>query len=182
MTSPPSTKRPLWTVLVALLLGSAALWGASRLVWSAHERDAGVRGIVLDTQTGAQVSSALVPLALLVLAGVAGVIATGGLPRRLLAVVLVGAGIGACWAAVAGARFGGYPAGTPVTEIVAGRALAALAGILVIAGGLVTLKYAVTMPRLGARYSVPSVKKPAREEDAELWEALSDGEDPTTDR
>lgn len=182
MTSPRPAKRPLWTVLVALPLGSAALWGASRLVWSAHQRDAGVRGVVLDTQTGAQVSPALVPLALLVLAGVAGVIATGGLLRRVLGVVLTAAGIAACWAAVNGARFGGYPAGTPVTEIVTGRALAALAGILVITGGLVTLKCAVTMPRLGARYSVPSVKKPARDEDTELWEALSDGEDPTTER
>jgi hypothetical protein len=167
---------------VVLLLGSAALWGSSRMVWTAQTRDAGVRGMVLDTQTGAQATGALIALALLALAGVAGMIATGGWPRRVVAGVLVVAGLAACWVAVDGLRWGGYPRGAPVGQIFTGRGLAVVAGILVIAGGLVGFRRARVMPRLGARYSTPSVKKSARDPDTELWEALSEGEDPTTDR
>jgi tryptophan-associated transmembrane protein len=182
MTSPASSKRPLWIVTVALLLGAALLWGSSRLVWTAQTRNAGVRGIVLDTQTGAQTTGALIPLAVLALAGVAGMIATGGWARRALGVILAVAGAAACWVAVDGAHWHGYPPGAPVTQIVTGRGLALLAGILVIAAGLTAFRYARVMPRLGARYSAPSVKKSGRDADAELWEALSEGEDPTTDR
>ncbi|HKS48753.1 MAG TPA: Trp biosynthesis-associated membrane protein [Amycolatopsis sp.] len=182
MTSPASSKRPLWTIVAALLLGAAALWGASHLVWSAHTRDAGVRGIVLETRTGAEISGALIPLALLALAGVAGMIATGGWPRRALGAVLAIAGLAACWVAVDGMRWSGYPAGAPLAQILAGRGLAAFGGILVTVGGLLAVKRAANMPRLGARYSAPSVKKTARDSDAELWEALSEGDDPTTDR
>lgn len=172
----------MWTVTVALLIGAALLWGSSRLVWTAQSRNAGVRGIVLDTQTGAQVTGALIPLAVLALAGVAGMVATGGWARRVLAVVLMMAGAATCWVSVDGVRWHGYPTGAPVVQIFTGRGLALLAGIIVLAAGLVAVKHARVMPRLGARYSAPSVKKSARDVDAELWEALSEGEDPTTDR
>ncbi|GHF85866.1 hypothetical protein GCM10017566_69680 [Amycolatopsis bartoniae] len=164
-----------------LLLGAAALWGASRLVWSAQQRDGGVRGIVLETHTGAQVQGALVPLAVLAVAGVAGAIATGGWPRRVLGVVLAAAGLWAVWLAVDGVSFGGFPVGTPVWQIFTGRGLALLGGILVLLGGLTATRKAGAMPRLGARYSAPGVKKTARDPDTELWEALSEGEDPTKD-
>jgi hypothetical protein len=168
--------------VVALLLGALALWGSSRLVWFAQLRDAGVRGMVLDTQTGAQQSGALVPLAVLAVAGVAGMVATGGWPRRVLGVVVAVAGLAACWVALNGVRFSGFPDAAPVWQIFTGRALALLGGILVILGGLIGTKRAAAMPRLGARYAAPSVKKTARDPDTELWEALSEGEDPTTDR
>ncbi|MTD53623.1 Trp biosynthesis-associated membrane protein [Amycolatopsis pithecellobii] len=179
MTSPTPSKRPLWTVVAALVLGAAALWGSSRLVWSAQERDAGVRGMILATQTGVDHSGALVPLAILAVAGVAGAVATGGWPRRVLGVVLAVAGLWACWIAVDGVSFGGFPPGTPVWQLFLGRGLALVAGILVLAGGLMSTKHARTMPRLGARYSAPTVKKSARDPDTELWEALSEGEDPS---
>ncbi len=164
--------------MLGLLLGAAALWASSRLTWSAQYRDAGVRGMVLETQNGAQQAGALVPLALLALTGVAGMVATGGLLRRVLAVLLVLAGLAACWVAVDGIRFG-YPEGIPAAEILTGRGLAALGGILVIVGGLAGIKGAGRMPRLGSRYSTPAAKRTARDPDIQLWEALSDGEDPT---
>lgn len=165
--------------MVALFLGAAALWGASRLVWSAQPRDGGVRGTLLETQTGAQHSGALVPLALLAVAGVAGAVATGGWPRRVLGGILAVAGVWACWVAVDGVSFGGFPAGAPVWQLFTGRGLALLGGILVLLGGLSALKHAGAMPRLGARYAAPSAQKTARDPDTELWEALSEGEDPT---
>ena len=181
MTSPASSKRPLWTIVAALLLGAAALWGSSRLAWSAELVDGGVRGTVLRTQNGAQHSSALLPLAVLAVAGVAGMVATGGWARRVLGAVMGVAGIAACWVAVDGVRFSGYPEGAPVWQIFTGRGLALLGGILVVLGGLVAIRRAGAMPRLGARYAAPSGQKAARDPDTELWEALSEGEDPTKD-
>ncbi|SFB37071.1 trp region conserved hypothetical membrane protein [Amycolatopsis marina] len=175
-------KRPLWIVVAALLLGAAALWGSSRLIWFAEERDGGVRGIVLDTATGAQRAGALVPIAVLAVAGVAGMVATGGWPRRVLGVLLGLAGVAACWLAVDGLRTSGYPDGAPVGEILAGRGLAAAGGILVVLGGLLGVRKAARMPRLGARYSAPQREPVARDPDTELWQALSDGEDPTSGR
>ncbi|OXM73484.1 MULTISPECIES: Trp biosynthesis-associated membrane protein [Amycolatopsis] len=183
MTSPTSSKRPLWMVAAALLLAAAALWGSSQLVWAAEPRDAGVRGMVLDRHTGAEQSGALVPLAVLALAGVAGLIAAGGWLRRVLGVVVALAGIAAGWIAVDGWRFGGFPEGAPVAQIFAGRGLALLAGILMLVAGLTAIKGAGRMARMGARYEAPAGrKKAAKDPDAELWEALSEGEDPTTDR
>jgi hypothetical protein len=166
-------------IVVALLLAALALWGASRLTWFAEFRDGGVRGTVLHRETGEQRATALVPLALLALAGVAGVIATGGWARRVLGVVLALAGVAAVWSGVAGVRFGGYAGGLPVTEMLLGRGLAVLGGILVAAGGLAAVKGAGRAARLGARYAAPATRKKVRDPDAELWEALSEGEDPT---
>ncbi|NIH79327.1 Trp biosynthesis-associated membrane protein [Amycolatopsis viridis] len=183
MTPPASSRRPLWIVAVALLLAAAALWGSSRLVWSAELRDAGVRGTVLEEHTGAQISGALVPLAVLALAGVAGLVAASGWLRRVLGVVVALAGVAAGWIAVDGWRFGGFPAGAPAGQIFAGRGLALLAGILMLVAGLIAGKGAGRMAKLGARYQAPAGrKKAAKDPDTELWEALSEGEDPTTER
>ena len=54
----------------------------------------------------------------------------------MLGVVLALAGVAAVWSGVAGVRFGGYADGLPVTEMLLGRGLAVLGGILVAAGGL----------------------------------------------
>ncbi|GAB3496809.1 Trp biosynthesis-associated membrane protein [Amycolatopsis cihanbeyliensis] len=168
--------------MVGLLLGAAALWGASRLAWFAENRVAGVRGTVLHTETGAQAAGALVPLAVLALAGVAGMVATGGWARRVLGGALVLAGLAACWVAVNGLRTDGYPDGAPVAEIYVGHGLAAFGGVLVVVAGVLGLRGATRMPRMGARYSAPAAKRSAAEHDYDLWDALSDGRDPTAGR
>lgn len=178
-TTPRPSRRPLWMMVVALLLGALALWGAAKLTWYAEFRDGGVRGTVLYRETGEQRATALVPLALLALAGVAGLIATGGWARRVLGAVLALAGVAAGWAGVAGVRFTGWADGLPVTQMLLGRGLAVLGGILVAAGGLAAIKGAGRGARLGAKYAAPATRKKVRDPDAELWEALSEGEDPT---
>lgn len=174
-----SARRPLWTIILALLLGALALWGASRMVWFAEFRDEGVRGTVLYTEPGEQRSTALVPLAILALAGVAGAIATGGWLRRVLGIVLVLAGAAGVWSGVDGIQFGGFAPGLPGTEIVFGHLIAALGGILVALGGLAAIKWAGAARKLGARYAAPGAKAARKDPDTELWEALSEGDDPT---
>lgn len=172
-------KRPLWTIILALLLGALALWGASRMVWFAEFRDEGVRGTVLYTEPGEQRATALVPLALLALAGVAGAVATGGWLRRVLGIVLVLAGAAGVWNGVDGIKFGGFAPGLPGTEIVLGHLIAVLGGILVALGGLAAIKWAGAARKLGARYAAPGAKAARKDPDTELWEALSEGDDPT---
>ncbi|WP_091296830.1 Trp biosynthesis-associated membrane protein [Amycolatopsis xylanica] len=167
-------------VTVLLLLGALALWGGSRFTWFAEFRDGGVRGTVLYTEKGDQRATVLVPLALLALAGVAGMVATGGWARRVLGVLLALAGVAAAWAAVNGVSFQ-FEAGLPSGAILTGRTLALLGGIFVLAGGLLGVKHASAMPRLGAKYSAPAKKRSAQDPDTELWDALSKGQDPTTD-
>ncbi|WP_020657720.1 Trp biosynthesis-associated membrane protein [Amycolatopsis benzoatilytica] len=165
--------------MLALLLGALALWGASKMTWFAEFRDEGVRGTVRYTESGEQRASALVPLAILALAGVAGAIATSGWPRRVLGVVLVLAGAAGVWAGLDGIRFGGFAPGVPGTQIVLGHLIAALGGILLALGGLAAIKWAGTARKLGARYAAPGANAARKDPDTELWEALSEGSDPT---
>lgn len=171
-------RRAVWIVAVLLLLGAAGLWGAAQLTWFAEYRDLGVRGTVLYTETGGQRSVALVPLALLALAGIAGVVATGGWPRRLLGTLLVLAGLTACVLALLHIDLHGE-GDYPVVTILTGHGLAVLGGLLVTAAGVLTVRAAADMPRLGARYTAHGGKRAGKDPDAELWDALSDGEDPT---
>ncbi|CAM3505143.1 Trp biosynthesis-associated membrane protein [Kibdelosporangium persicum] len=152
-------RRPLWIVTVLLLAASAALWGSSRLKWS--------------DLTGAEQAGALVPLALIYLAGIAGVLATSGWPRRIVGVLLALTGFAACWLAVNGA-FGDGQALPP-------RVLALFAGVAVVVAAVMLVRAGHRMPRLGARYQAPGAAKDAKEpsQEKEMWRALERGEDPT---
>ncbi|MFF0146396.1 Trp biosynthesis-associated membrane protein [Amycolatopsis sulphurea] len=165
-------------MLLPLLLGALALWGSSRLVWFAEFRDEGVRGVVRYTENGAQHATALIPLALLALAGVAGVLATGGWLRRVLGGLLALAGVAGIWTGATGVRFG-FAAGLPGGQILLAHGLAVLGGLLLALGGLAAVKWAGTAKRLGAKYSAPGAQRARRDPDTELWEALSGGTDPT---
>ncbi|MQA63081.1 MAG: hypothetical protein GEU86_16675 [Actinophytocola sp.] len=171
--------------MVALeLAGAVALWGASKLAWSWASFDGGVRGILEETVLGSERAPALVPLALLAVAGIAGLIATSGWARRVLCLVLLVAGAAACVvtgvdvAAVAGDRGGADGSG-----IQPGHGLALLGGLLVAAGGALGARAADRLPKLGERYDNPAAKAetvPAADTDEDLWNALSEGEDPTS--
>ncbi|MET0235736.1 MAG: Trp biosynthesis-associated membrane protein [Kibdelosporangium sp.] len=149
--------------MTALLLGgAAALWGSSRLDWTA--------GV-----PGADQVAALVPLALLYLAGIAGALATSGWPRRAVGVLLAVTGLAAGWLAVDGAFNQGQASGVGLLA----RGLALLAGIVVVGAGVVLARAGHRMPRLGANYQTPAAAKAEQTEDKELWRALTEGKDPT---
>lgn len=173
-----SAKRAMGLVVFALLLAAAALWGSSELTWFAELRHTGVRGVVMDTESGAQRSAALVPLALLALAGVAGAVATGGWARRVLGAILLLAGGAVAVSSVVGVHLG-EASGYPTWEVLAGHGLAAAGGVLLAVSGIVVVRLARRMPRLGARYSAPGDKPAARDPDTEMWDSLSAGDDPT---
>jgi hypothetical protein len=127
------------------------------------------------------VSSALVPLAVLALTAVAAVLAIGGWGRRLVGLLVGVAGGAAVWAGTSGlsAVFGAHPIGYPQSQVLFGHGLAMLAGLLLVAASALVVRNAARLPRMGGGYQTPSAAKRRRDPDTELWQALSEGRDPT---
>lgn len=182
------TKLLLWSVVVLLLLGSAALWGSSRLTWAEMGEGVVAGDSSSDGVTGADLVNSLTPVAALVLATVAAVLALSGKLRRLLGVALVVL-IGG-WTAyeivrgevfdVSTVALPGYAEyGQTVTPVFWGPALACAAVLLIVAAGVLLFWRGHRMPGMGAKYSAPGAGR-ASDPDTEMWNALSDGEDPTS--
>lgn len=183
-------RRPLWIVVLALLLASGALWLSSSLPWFPS---GGALGDATG-KTGGEVVPSLGPLAAVALAAVAAVLATSGVLRRLLGVLVGLAGVWVCWLSLAPAQ----PAQAALrllpdaerqdvlrrqaaltVQLAAGRGLVLLGGaLMLLAAGLLLLR-GQRMPKLGARYQAPGTPRPPADPDRALWESLDKGEDPT---
>lgn len=173
----------------ALLLGAAALWGSSGLTWIDVPRGRTVDGRLADDFTGAELANWHVPLALFALAAVAGALGIRGLARRILGALLVVAGAWTVYLALDGdvydVAWSGWAPGYENNDAEPARTFwgpaAAVAGgvLIALAGGLLAWR-GHRMPRMGEKYSAPGTRRVARDPDTELWDALSDGEDPTT--
>lgn len=85
--SEPGRKYPI-VPLVLLALAAAALWGASRLTWVTVTSTDGLTEPRTDRLNGGVWFGALTPLALMLLASIAAVLATRGWLRRLLGVLI----------------------------------------------------------------------------------------------
>lgn len=168
-------------VVVLLVVGAGALWLASRLTWTWSRQVTPLRGTVTVTGSGADVSSALVPLAVLALAAVAAVLAIGGWARRVVGVLVGLAGTAAVWSGMIGVSdvFGPHPDGYPRSQVLFGHTAAVLAGLLLVAAAVLVIRGAAGMPRMGGSYQTPAAAKRRRDPDTELWQALSEGRDPT---
>jgi hypothetical protein len=155
-------------VALALPAAAAALWGASRLPWATEVRtQPGTGNQVTVAHTGAEVAPMLVPLAVLAVAAVAGSVAVGGWARRLLGAVVALAGAGAVWLGLAEGQSWG-------------RVLAVLAGVLMLLAAALLIRFGARMPRLGAGYRTPDARRSSADADGQMWDGLSQGEDPTT--
>ena len=173
--------RPLWTIVGLLVVGAGALWLSASLTWSWSRELTPLRGSVVVTQKGGEVSPSLIPLALVALAAVAAVLAIGGWWRRVVGVLVGVAGLAAVWAGVSdvSAVFAAHPAGYPASQVVLAHAVAVVAGLLLVGAAVVVVRNAIRLPRLGGNYQTPSVAKRRKDPDTELWQALSEGRDPT---
>ena len=158
--------------MLLLLAAAGLLWGSSSVTWFT---DAGsALRAAKDQPTGADQVPALIPLALLSLAGIAGAIAGSGVLRRVVGglLALLAAGAVALWFADAlDTVDGGAPAAAGPLLGLSGLALLLAAGLIVLVGG-------ARMPALGARYDTGSNAR-AADPDREVWEALDSGSDPT---
>ncbi|RRO16031.1 hypothetical protein EIL87_13205 [Saccharopolyspora rhizosphaerae] len=189
--SEPRSKGLLWSVLLLVLAGAGALWGASGLPWASQRFSTPMGTETTSSATGAVLRPELGPMALAALAAVAAVLATGGLLRRLVGLLIALAGALLAWRVyqhVSGAAvtFGGdVPAGsTPIGELSSspfGPVLMALGAVLLVVAGLLVVVRAGRMPAMGARYSAPGTAKErvSQDPDRRLWNELDAGRDPT---
>jgi hypothetical protein len=175
-----------------LIAASASLAGAAMLGWAQVGVQVPLRGIVPVRVAGSAVLPALAPLALLALASIAAVLATGGRARWLLgAVLLIAAvppaiaalrvtdGLTGAALAVAGLPARSVPVGS-VTVLVAGPTLAAGGAALLATAGVALVVWGHRMPRLGHRYQVPTAQPNGQlPPDGRFWERMDAGEDPT---
>lgn len=191
--SETASRRPLLAAVVLLGAAAAALAGSAATVWLRPSFDTPFRGQVFVAITGGEWEPALVPLALLALAGIPGVLATGGWIRRAVGAVLAAAG---AWALFLGARpqlgmpadrgqlaaVDGAPSGGRLSDVVViepWSLLASLGGLLLLAAGLLLVLRASAMSRLGTRYSAPATQRREPDPDRRLWDTLDGGDDPT---
>lgn len=181
--------------MVALLLAGAAavLWGASRLTWVSQVVE-GLPGPRTSTADGATAEPILVPWALLCLAAIGGLVATAGWGRRVVGTLVAVAGLWALLRSASGLlapRAEALSVGLaqsdrpmPAEAVVGGPLLGVLGALVMIAAGLLTVRWALVLPRMGAQYDAPAARAAAArpaDPDKALWEALDDGRDPTSE-
>jgi uncharacterized membrane protein (TIGR02234 family) len=198
-----TTRRRPAVLALLVILGAAALAGASALTWWTQTHTDALSGALTTTAKGAQTDALLIPVALIGLAGLGAALATaGGLRRAVGVLLLVGGGL-AAGLSVSGLLSAPDSLRTdllrpvessgPTQLHVVGPVLGVLGGTLVaLAGLLVGLGYGARRG-LGARYEAPRRKQrtrmppvpadldPAADADAAAgwWKALDAGHDPT---
>lgn len=199
----PRSPRMLGSACAGLAVSSLAMWGAQQAVWYRVTATVAERGEQVVAFTGAQVRPSLGGVALLALAGVAGVVATAGPLRRAVGTLLALAGTAVGAGGVSGLLSSPFasdgpasslptpPVGVPVdalrgqpTEITAAPLWAVLGGLLLVAVGVVVALHERRLPRFGARYATARADEGAArpaplDPDRAAWQDLDAGRDPT---
>jgi len=152
-------QRQLGSSVAGCLAGAAlALYGATR-VWSVQVTERPGLTSLRSATTGAAEAPWLIGLALVALAGAGALLATRGLPRRLLGALLAMVGAGLVAAAItgrAGLDPGAAGAGATFWPIVCG-----LGGGLVGWAGVSAARHGHSWPSMGSRYERRPVPSPA---------------------
>lgn len=180
------------TILGLVVLGAAA-WAAARQPWSSTVIGAGkLPGSTIDT-AGADAFAPLPALGLVVLATGLGLLASGGLVRRMVGVLAVLASVtGLALSILAVARGVAESRRESLAESPAWSGdlvattttwtlwpwLATGAFGLAVALGLLVVVCARRWPTMSARYDAPT-RAASSDEPLDLWKALDDGRDPT---
>jgi uncharacterized membrane protein (TIGR02234 family) len=183
-----------------LVLAALALWVGSRLPWVDVSSFDGLGPLKTTTLSGAAWSTALVPLALLVLAAAVAALAVRGWPLRLVAVLLAAASAGmgylgiGLWAIRDVAVRAADLAQVPVVALVGtqwhhwGAVLTLVAAACTLVGAVVLLRAAATSKSATGKYVAPAARRAAARRDEKgdamsermIWDALDEGRDPTS--
>ncbi|WP_083883949.1 TIGR02234 family membrane protein [Nocardia higoensis] len=204
----PRRARPIVPVIL-LAVAAALMWGVSRLTWVTVSSADGLTEPRVDELKGAVWFGALTPLALVLLAAIAAVLATKGWLRRLVGVLV--ALIGAVTAVPAFALLTGsgataeragalaeLPGRATVTDVqtsVLPAVVTVVAALCAFGAGLLLARMPRETQGLTGRYDAPGTRKAAAAEavaerraqegsalsERVLWDALDAGEDPTED-
>ena len=182
--------------MLAVAGAALAAVGAALTWWSADYLDP-LTGPLVVTLSGADSVPELIPLALVGLAGLGAALATHGIPRRLVGVVLLVCGgvitvrsvlsVGSPPAALAGSLSRpADPVGAAQVHPV-GPALAVLGGLLLASAGVLVVLGRGARARMGGRYDAPTraataaVAADPTGDPENWWKVLDAGADPTAD-
>jgi uncharacterized membrane protein (TIGR02234 family) len=181
---------------LVLVLAAAGLWVASRLVWVEVRSFDGLGQPKTATLNGASWSTALVPLAVLVLAAAIAALAVRGWPLRLLAVLVAAASAGVAYLAISlwvirgVAVRAAHLAQVPVTDLIgtqrhySGAVITVVAAVGTLIGAVLLMRAAAKARPDAARYARRAAVPPPEEKGAAMsermiWDALDEGRDPT---
>lgn len=183
-----------------LVLAALALWVGSRMTWVVVSSFDGLGQPKTATLSGAAWSTALVPLALLVLAAAVAALAVRGWQLRLLAILVAAASAGmgylgvGLWVIRDVAVRAADLAQVPVVALVGtqrqhwGAVLTLVAAALTLAGAVMLLRAAATSKSDTGKYVAPAARRAAVQRDESgdgmsermIWDALDEGRDPTS--
>jgi uncharacterized membrane protein (TIGR02234 family) len=178
-----------------LVVAAAALWGSSRLTWVDVTSFDGLGQPKTVSLSGGTWATALVPLALLLLAAAVAVLAVRGTPLRLLEVLVAVSSAGMAYPAITlwAVRDVNVPAAhladVPMADLV-GTTRHNTGAVITVAAALLTLAAAVLLMRSATkessgltRYTRRAPAEPGKPTEAAsdrmLWDALDAGRDPT---
>jgi uncharacterized membrane protein (TIGR02234 family) len=182
---------------VLLIVSAAGLWAASRLTWVELQTFDGLGPPKVVTLSGSGWSSALLPLALLLLATALATLAVRRWALRLVAVLLALASLATGYLAISTmelrdlAARGAELAHVPLLELVGSKrhypgpviTLVAAGGTLIAA--VLLMRAAASAGRMATKYLAPAARRSAARRDQEtpsertMWDELDEGRDPT---
>jgi uncharacterized membrane protein (TIGR02234 family) len=180
---------------LGLVLAAAALWVASRMTWVEVTSFDGLGQPRTTALSGGSWSTALVPLAVLLLATAVAALAVRGWVLRALAVLVAITSAGLAYLAITlwvmpdvGVR-ASHLADAPVADLVGtqrhygGAVITVVAAALTLLSAVLLLRSATKDRSAAVRYARRSSSVAGEPEDAmserQLWDALDDGVDPT---
>lgn len=188
-------RRPIRVAQALLVVAAAGLWAASRLTWVDLRTFDGLGPPKLVTLPGAQWSSGLVPLALVLLATAVAALAVRGWPLRMLALLVAVASLATGYLAISlwvipdVAVRGADIAHVPVLTLQSSQRHYP-GPVITLATAICTLAAAVLLMRAAAGGAVTKYLTPAARRalaltddktvsDRMIWDALDEGRDPT---
>jgi uncharacterized membrane protein (TIGR02234 family) len=198
---PDRWARPAIRIAPALLVVAAAgLWAASRLTWVELRTFDQLSPPKIVSLSGAAWSSALLPLALVLLATAVATLAVRGWPLRMLALLLAVVSLAtgylaiSLWVVPDVAVRGADLAHVPVLLLVGsqrhylGPVITLVAAGCALVGAVLLMRAAALARGTATKYVTPAARRAlAHDDDAVMsermiWDALDEGRDPTQDR
>ncbi len=167
--------------------------GCLLVLFAASRSWVSVKGAGVVAPTGGDLSPALTPIGLAGLAGVVAVLATRGVGRRIIGVLLALCGVAAAasaWTAAGRATVLEWLRGHNAVQAAAGivwepvrfwPVVAVTGAVLMAAGGIVAVVRGGRWTGMSARYERPGGAA-AKPDDRSMWDALDRGDDPTDSR
>jgi uncharacterized membrane protein (TIGR02234 family) len=179
---------------VLLRVSEGALWAASRMGWVDVQSFDGLGQPKTTALNGAAWSTALVPLAVLLVAAAVAALAVRGWPLRLFAVLVAAASALMAYLAISlwvvrdVAVRAAHIADVPITNLVntlrhyGGAIVALVAAVVTLAGAVLLVRSAGRAKPEAARYErrvTSSPQEAAAPSERAIWDALDEGRDPT---